>query len=151
MVRLKYQVLVLPYLISGTGPRYCIFERKNPKFWQFISGGGEDFDGSILESAKREAFEEAGISPNEKYTALETQGCVSTQAYKASRKIWGPECLVLPEYFFAVELNNDKIVLSGEHFSYKWVDYNTAKKLLKADSNKVALWELKSKIRQNRI
>ena len=30
--------------------------------WQFIAGGGEEEDISIIESAKREAFEEAGIS-----------------------------------------------------------------------------------------
>ena len=50
-------------------------------FWQFIAGGGETEDDTVLTSAKREAFEEAGISPNEKHTTLETNCSISTKHF----------------------------------------------------------------------
>lgn len=40
--------------------------------WQFIAGGGEEEDISIIESAKREAFEEAGISKTCNFFKLDT-------------------------------------------------------------------------------
>lgn len=60
MARARYQVLVIPYCIEDGHARFCVFKRSDLDFWQFIAGGGEDEDASILESAKREAFEEAG-------------------------------------------------------------------------------------------
>ena len=61
MARVRYQVLVIPYCIMDGQARFCVFRRNDLDIWQFIAGGGEDEDASILESAKREAFEEAGI------------------------------------------------------------------------------------------
>ena len=61
MARARYQVLVIPYCIEDGHARFCVFKRSDLDFWQFIAGGGEDEDASILESAKRETFEEAGI------------------------------------------------------------------------------------------
>ena len=40
--------------------------------WQFIAGGGDDEDGSIIESAKREAFEEAVISETYNFFKIDT-------------------------------------------------------------------------------
>jgi len=54
---------------------------------------------------------------------------------------------VIPEYAFAVEVSDMKIRLSDEHTEYRWVDYQTAKSMLKYDSNKTALWELDNKLR----
>ena len=61
MARARYQVLVIPYCITDGQVRFCAFRRKDLDIWQFIAGGGEDEDASIIESARREAFEEAGI------------------------------------------------------------------------------------------
>jgi hypothetical protein len=73
MARAKYQVLVFPYQKMHGKILYCVFKRSDMDAWQFIAGGGEDEDYSILESAKREAFEEAVIARNEKYIILDTQ------------------------------------------------------------------------------
>ena len=151
MGRAKYQVLILPYIIKDNKPLFCIFKRSDMGIWQFIAGGGEDEDKSPLSSAKREAFEEAGIYENEKYTALETRCSVSTECFEKSRLLWGDDCLVIPEYTFAVELSSEAIKLSSEHTKYSWVDYETAIQKLKYDSNKVALWELDNKIKQRRL
>ena len=57
------------------------------------------------------------------------------------------ECLVIPEYSFAVMIDNTILNLSHEHTEYEWVDYETAMKRLRYDSNKTALWELDNKIK----
>ncbi len=144
-MRKKYQVLVLPYK-KESALLYCIFKRSDMDCWQFIAGGGESEDDDVLASAKREAFEEANISKTEKYTKLETKCSISTECFKA-RSEWGENCLVIPEYSFAVEITNGNINISSEHVVFEWVDYATAIKRLKYDSNKVALWELDNKIK----
>ena len=146
MARAKYQVLVLPYKKTGGKILYCIFKRSDMDAWQFVAGGGEDEDASPLISAKREAYEEAHISFDAKYTALETRSSISTEGFKKARLVWGEDCLVIPEYSFAVEIENADIKISDEHTSFEWVDYQTAVQRLKYDSNKVALWELDNKI-----
>ena len=151
MARAKYQVLVLPYKRQGDKILYCIFHRSDMDVWQFIAGGGEDEDASPLISATREAYEEANISCDEKYDALETKCSISTECFKNARLVWGDACLVIPEYCFAVEISDAKIKISNEHTSFEWVDYQTAIQRLKYDSNKVALWELENKIKMGII
>lgn len=149
-MRAKYQVLVLPYRRQDEGIRYCIFRRGDMRCWQFIAGGGETEDVSVLASARREAFEEAQIPLNAAYTALETRCSISTACFSA-RALWGEDCLVIPEYAFAVEAGHAEIQISREHTVFEWVDYDTALERLRYDSNKVALWELDNKLRQERI
>lgn len=62
MARARYQVFVIPYCIDNGKAQFCLFRRRDIGIWQFIAGGGEDEDISIIKTAKREAFEEAGIS-----------------------------------------------------------------------------------------
>lgn len=56
-MRIPKQVLIIPYRIIDSKIEYCIFKRNDLKTWQFVAGGAEDFDDSILESAKRELKE----------------------------------------------------------------------------------------------
>ena len=147
MARAKYQVLVIPYSKTQSSVLYCVFKRSDARdCWQFVAGGGEDEDKTPLVSAKREAFEEAGISSDLKFTQLETVCSISTEHFKA-RSVWGKDCLVIPEYSFAAEIPDKLIRISDEHTSFEWVDYETAKQRLKYDSNRVALWELDNKIK----
>ena len=44
-------------------------------------------------------------------------------------------------------IDNTILNLSHEHTEYDWVDYETAIKRLRYDSNKTALWELDNKIK----
>lgn len=147
MSRAKYQVLVLPYKRQDGNILYCLFKRSDMDAWQFIAGGGEDDDASPLAAAKREAYEEARISPDEKYAMLETMCSISTECFPKARHIWGETCLVIPEYCFAVEITSAAIQISREHTGFEWADYQTAMWRLKYDSNKTALWELDNKIR----
>ena len=146
MARAKYQVLVIPYTTDGPAIRYCVLHRSDMDAWQFIAGGGEDEDESVLVSAKRESLEEAGIPMSSPYHRLETQCSISTEYFPRARKHWGTDCLVIPEYSFAVKAAPACIQLSNEHTTYEWLDYEAAVQRLKYDSNKVALWELDNKI-----
>ncbi|NLJ95761.1 MAG: NUDIX pyrophosphatase [Clostridiales bacterium] len=145
MGRAKYQVLVIPYIIQDSKIRYAVFHRSDMNLWQFISGGGEDGE-TPLQSAKREAFEEAGISIDNHFYSLQTCCSIATECFKEHRKTWGKECLVIPEYTFAVNINSVDMILSDEHTNYEWLDYDNAKEKLRYDSNKVALWEVDNKI-----
>lgn len=147
LAREKYQVLVIPYIIQDKVIKYAVFHRSDMRVWQFIAGGGEDGE-TPLQSAKREAYEEAGILSDNRYYPLETCCSISTEYFKDHSVIWGEDCLVIPEYTFAVNMGNEVMKLSNEHFEYEWMDYETAKRKLRYDSNKVALWELDNKIKK---
>ena len=148
MARAKYQVLVIPYRKSDDEVLYCIFQRSDmDSCWQFVAGGGEEEDGAPLISARREAFEEAGIPLDAHFIQLETTSSISTEHFPKARLHWGERCLVIPEYCFAVELPHKSIRISDEHTRFAWVDYATAMERLQYDSNKVALWELDNKIK----
>lgn len=145
MGRAPFQVLVLPYKISEKeNICYAIFSRSDfDNCWQGIAGGGEGKETPIA-AAKREAFEEAGITRSSKYTKLNsysTLPVVNVCGFK-----WGPKVLVIPEYCFGVELKRETMQLSKEHSNFKWVNYSRALEMLKWDSNKNALWELNHRL-----
>lgn len=152
MARAKYQVLVIPYRKTDAGILYGIFLRRDmADCWQFIAGGGEDEDKTPLVSAKREAFEEARIPDGAEFTELETKCSIAAECFPHARILWGEDCLVIPEHCFAVEVTDADLQISREHTCFAWVTYEEAKRRLRYDSNKVALWELDSKIRMGII
>ena len=146
MARARYQVLVIPYCIMDGQARFCVFRRNDLDIWQFIAGGGEDEDASILESAKREAFEEAGIPVTCDYSPLDTCCSIPASCFKNAEAIWGKEYFVIPEYAFAVRVESAFLQLSHEHTEYNWLTYAEAHTRLQYDSNKTALWELNRRI-----
>lgn len=151
MSRARMQVLIIPFTQEGDAAKYCILRRSDMLFWQFIAGGGEAGE-TPLEAAKRETWEETGIKENTFFYPLESTCSIPTENFSTkSRKEWGVDCLVIPEYSFAARVKTTDIVLSAEHSEYRWVDYIPAIQLLKFDSNKTALWELDQKIKQKRI
>ena len=62
--------------------------------------------------------------------------------------IWEKDIFYAEEYAFSADINNKQIKLSDEHEEYKWLSCEEAKKLLKYDSNKSALWELDVKLKR---
>lgn len=155
MARLAYQVLVLPYFISpaasGQSVLYALFRRRDTSVWQFIAGGGETGDACTLDSAKREAWEEARIPFSSKYTQLQTTCSIAAECFKNAAALWGESCFVIPEYSFAVMVQKQDLALSDEHTEYMWVDYETASRMLRYDSNRVALYELNSRLRMGLV
>ena len=98
-----------------------------------------------IDTAKREASEEAGISPESEYIILDSRNTVPVEGV-TGEFTWGKDVYVIPEYTFGVKLDSDVITLSREHTKYRWVSYENAAEMLKWDSNKNALWELNARI-----
>lgn len=139
-MREPYQILSIPYRIVDGMPLFCIFRRSDSDYWQFIAGGGEN--GEIpIEAAKRETTEEIGVEPKN-IKQLTCVAYVPAEVIAESRRQhWDKNTFVIPEYSFAFECDLEPI-LSNEHTEYKWLTYNEARKLLKWDSNKVAMYEI---------
>ena len=145
-MRIPKQVLIIPYRIIDSKIEYCMFKRKDLKIWQFVAGGAEDFDDNILESAKRELREETQII-DAQLEELELKTKIPVvNIVKEFR--WGENVFYAEEYAFAANIENKDIILSYEHEEYIWLNYEEAKKMLRYDSNKSALWELDVKLKR---
>ena len=143
-MREPYQILSIPYRIVDGTPLFCIFHRADISYWQFIAGGGENGE-TPIKAAIRETREEIGIEPKN-IMQLNSIAYVPAEVITESRrKHWDKNTCVIPEYCFAFECDKEPI-LSNEHTEYKWLTYEEAQKLLKWDSNKVAMYEIKCKL-----
>src|SRR5690349_7556190 len=101
MARAPFQVLVFPYRhMDGGDIHYALFRRSDLDYWQGIAGGGED-DETPLETARREAGEEAGIPAEHHYLSLETTNSISVDNF-TGHEVWGDSLYVIPEYSFGV-------------------------------------------------
>ena len=149
MARAPFQCLIIPFMIENDTPKFAIFKRADHGIWQFISGGGEDEE-TPLEAAKRECFEEANIPLTTELYKLDSICSIPVEIYcEEYRKNWDKNYFVITEYTFAFKLTEDIIKISNEHSEFKWVSYEEAITLLKYDSNRTALTELRARIKQN--
>ena len=98
-----------------------------------------------MEAAKREAWEEARISPDHSFKRLDSQASIPVEN-PDRRKLWGENVLVIPEYCFAVEVERSVVKISEEHTEYRWLGFSEARDLLRLMSNKIALWELNQRL-----
>ena len=145
--RAPFQVLVFPYRYAADkAPEYAIFERSDTGFWQAIAGGGKVGE-TVLEAAKRETFEEAGIPLESEYLSLDSMATIPV-IWICGYLYWGEDVLVVPEHCFGVLVQDHEIALSKEHINFRWVSYDEARDLLKWDSNRNALWELDWRLRE---
>lgn len=139
-MRAPFQILVVPYRFIKDELCFCVFRRADSDVWQFIAGGGKDNEKPI-ETALREIKEETNVTA-EKLIALKSIAFVPAEVVAENmRANWDKNIFVIPEYSFAFECNADPTI-SREHSEYKWLPYTEARKLLKWDSNKVAMYEI---------
>jgi dATP pyrophosphohydrolase len=137
---------VLPYRRRAKGQfEVALFKRADEGWWQFIAGGGEA-DETPLQAAQREAHEEAGISLTSQFIRLQSQ-CTVPVVGVTGGFTWGEDVYVIPEYCFAVEVD-EEIVLSHEHSDCRWASYAETGPLLRWDSNRNALWELRERLQR---
>ena len=139
-MRAPFQILAVPYRFIENELYFCVFHRADSDIWQFIAGGGEDNEKPI-DTALREIKEETGVTA-EKLTELKCVAFVPAEVVaEQMRTHWEKDVFVIPEYSFAFACNADPTI-SREHSEYQWLPYNDARKLLKWDSNKVAMYEI---------
>lgn len=149
-MRQPHQILAFPYKKDEEGNYlYGIFSRSDKKdTWQGIAGGVEEGE-TYLESCKREANEEAGISYDAPVIELKS---ISTMPVVNVTKefLWGEEVYLIYEHCFGIDATNEEIKISHEHKTMEWLTYEDAMKKLKWDSNRNALWELNWKLINNK-
>ena len=143
MARAPFNVLVIPYRLGGDRHEYAIFHRADSPMWQFIAGGGDD-DERPEDTARREALEEAGISHGVFWMRLDSTASVPRTAFPGAP--WPDSVYVIPEYSFAVDVNDFEMRLSEEHDKMEWLDYDEARDKLTWDSNRTAMWELRERL-----
>lgn len=105
-----------------------------------MAGGGED-DETPLPAARREAFEEARISPDAAFLPLDTTTSIRMTCFRESHH-WGEDRFVVPEYAFGVQTGLDEGPLIVEYVEVRWLPFALAEQPLNFDSNRVALGEL---------
>jgi dATP pyrophosphohydrolase len=130
----------------ASGPEFAVLKRSDAKCWQFVAGGGEDAE-SPLEAATRETREEIGFPTDGHLFQLDSMATVPKDCFAAA-EAWGPDIHVIPEYCFAVDVGDHRLVLSDEHAELRWASYDQAYRLLKWDSNRNALWELNERLKK---
>jgi dATP pyrophosphohydrolase len=124
---------------------YLLLKRSDEGWWQGIAGGGEGSE-TPLEAAKRETLEETGIPKDSRFLQLITLLPIPATEFRYSH-LWGRKVCVIPQYCFGVLPKEKKIVLSSEHIDYKWLMYEEAYRLVKYEDNKIALWELDKRLK----
>jgi len=150
MARSPFQVIVLPFRKTIHGKiDFAVFNRSDNRFWQFISGGGEE-DETWEQAAKREAWEEGGIPTILTFLPLQTEATVPVYHF-AEHINWPKNLYVIREHSFAVDCNGINLKISDEHSDFKWLEYEEALSRLHWDSNKTALWELNLRLIQNNL
>ena len=146
MARAPFQVLVYAcYPTQGSEFAYLLLKRSDEGWWQGVAGGGEGSE-TPLEAAKRETLEETRISKNSRFLQLITVLPIPATEFRYSH-LWGRKVCVIPQYCFGVLPKEKKIVLSSEHTDYKWLTYEEAYRLMKYEDNKIALWELDKRLK----
>jgi dihydroneopterin triphosphate diphosphatase len=147
-MRAPFQVLVLPYRMTGVIIEYGILMRADLHYWQGIAGGGEDEE-TPLEAARREVFEETGLTESCKLMTLDSITSLPVE-HVVGEFLWGEDVYVIKEYSFGVDVSEGELLLSKEHSDFKWVCYEDAFRELKWDSNRTALWELHNRLTRMR-
>ena len=144
-MRAPFQILAIPFRREEGRLLYCVFHRSDYDQWQFIAGGGEDPE-TPEEAAGREIFEESGVVPAG-LIRLKSLCCVPASCFPLRHTYgWPPDTYVIPEYAFGFECR-EEIRLSREHTECAWLAYEDARKRLKWDSNRTALYELNCRLR----
>ena len=150
MGRAPINAIVFPYRRKGDRHEFAIFNRADCEedFWQGISGGAEG-DETPMQTAKRESWEEGGISSTAKFSMLDSRATMPASVFRDTD--WADDVYVVHEFAFSVDATDHDIQLSDEHTEFRWVDHDQALSLLKHQSNQNALVELNLRLLRNDV
>ena len=147
MSRAPYNTLTIPYRWRNGVLEFAVFYRRDSPMCQFIAGGGED-DETPFHAAQREAREEASLqAARADWIKLDAKASIPRTAFPDAP--WPDDVHVVTEHAFAVEATGLAIQLSDEHARFQWLQYDRAERELTWDSNRVALFELNSRLMQS--
>ena len=112
-------------------------------FWQYVIGKLENEDESLLDGCFREIKEEVSIDKSDILNVIEDVHCFEMDKHYLT----GEPIDIIKEYVFGFEVDlKVKPTLDNalelEHKEIKWVNYETALKLLRWQNNKDAFVKL---------
>jgi len=135
------QILIYLYKCTPAGEfEYMLFHRipRGGSIWQAVSGAA-NWDEDLVEAARREVYEETGI------TGLSGLTAVGDFSFPLGHKPWmnyPPDVTRIHNTVFAAEIRTDTITLSEEHDDYCWCEYEKAMQLLRWPEDREALERL---------
>ncbi len=122
-------------------PKFLLLKYKvhGQKHWDFVKGKLEQGEG-VIDAAKRETLEETNISD------LDIKDKFREEFSYMYRKDTGEVTSKTGVYLLAEVSKKDikKVKISEEHEKFKWVDYDTAEKMLEFDNQKDIMKKVKS-------
>lgn len=146
MARQPKQVHIYLFRKRNNQWEYLIFHRADmPGCWQGVCGGLENEE-TPEEGARRELFEEVGVTDSLPLHPLESISYLPDNIFSPkARALWGKQTVVVPMYFFAMPFSGE-VTLSHEHSEVCWLPYEEAHNLIYFNDQKVALYELNEKL-----
>lgn len=139
-LRIPIQVLVYPVKKREVEWQYLMLKRIKSRggFWQGVTGAVEEGE-NLLDTAKRELFEETGYRP--RFIVQMKNISYSIKLNKRQQKYYSPEIKSVSECVFVarIEHPNSPIIDPKEHDEWKWCNFEEAMGLLSYDDNKKAL------------
>lgn len=144
-MREPFQVLIIPYRFFESGLEVLVGKRSDGGYWQLISGGGESGE-ALQQAAIRELEEETGLI-GRGWVKLDAM-CMLPKIYYQGHEHWNNNIYVIPEHCFMVQVQGSPKI-STEHSELKWLQATEASSIVKYDSNRIAIWELQQRVKEN--
>lgn len=130
-----FAVLVLAYSLDEF-PQMTYAMLRSEQGWRVLSGRGQRGEQPI-DAARRHALRTIGAPPQSAFVALDLRPPAST--------VVPGDADGVPEYAFAALVDPAELAVP-EQSELSWVSYDVAHHLLRRDSERHALWDLRRRI-----
>ena len=144
---MKYPVSALVVLHDKDG-NILLIERTAPQgFWQSVTGSIEPQDDNIAATAKREVWEETGISLSDGQL-IDWQESTVYEIYHHWRHRYPKGVFENREHIFSAEIPRDTVITlqAVEHVAYGWFSAEEAAEKVFSPSNKRAILALQKRL-----
>lgn len=120
----------------------------HPGYWQSVTGSRED-DEPLIETARREVFEETGIE-TDRHILCDWQLTNTFEIFAEWRHRYAPGVMHNTEHVFSLMLPEPRpIALApGEHLAYRWLPWHEAAEQCFSWSNRDAILLLPERVRR---
>lgn len=140
-------------VIHTTDLRVLLIERADhPGFWQSVTGSRHTLDEPLHETARRELFEETGITANHGSgpELLNWDFSQTYEIYPHWRHRYAPGVTENVEHVFSVCVSQDTPIRlsSREHTNFQWLTFGDAAERCFSWSNAKAIRELPARLRR---
>jgi hypothetical protein len=131
-------VLVILYAPAAfVDVAYAVFRGQSDRScWHTVAGRGGRGE-TPIEAARRHALQQAGVPGDAGFVALDSRARIPIESCASA--------CALPEYAFAVRVEPADLRVPAEH-EHCWVSYEVAEGLLRRQSERDALWELRRRL-----